>query len=90
MRPLRCYARSMTTLQIILPDDLARDVQQAGLPAPEAIESILRDKLNAQRTTKWQEIKAKLEADPIPEMTMEEINAEVKAVRAEKRRARRN
>ena len=35
----------MTTVQITLPDALAREVANAGLLAPERIERILRERL---------------------------------------------
>ena len=77
----------MATVQITLPDDLARDLAEAGLLEPQVIESILRDRLRAARVADFGTIRATLEANPAAPMTNEEINAEIAAYRAEQRRA---
>ena len=77
----------MTTVQITLPDDLARDLAEVGLLEPQVIESILRDRLRAARVADLGTILAALRADPLEPMTNEEINAEIAAYRAEQRRA---
>jgi hypothetical protein len=77
----------VTTVQITLPDDLARDLAETGLLEPQVIESILRDRLRAARIADMGKILAALEADPLEPMTNEEINAEIAACRAEQRRA---
>lgn len=77
----------MTTVQITLPDALAQEAAQAGLLAPEKIESLLRARLRAERIEGLQTARAKLAADPLPPMTPEEIQAEIAAYRAEQRRA---
>jgi hypothetical protein len=41
---------AMTTVQINLPDQLAREAQRAGLLSPELLEKWLREQLKAQRT----------------------------------------
>jgi hypothetical protein len=38
----------MTTIQITLPDELAKEAEQAGLLSPESLEQLLREKLRAQ------------------------------------------
>ena len=38
----------MTTLEITLPDDLARDAAKAGFLAPERLAETLRAQINAQ------------------------------------------
>jgi hypothetical protein len=77
----------VATVRITLPDDLARDLTEAGLLDPQVIESILRDRLRAARIADLGEICAALEANPPEPMTNEEINAEIAAYRAERRRA---
>lgn len=77
----------MTTVQITLPDDLARELAEVGLLEPQVIESVLRDRLRATRISDFSVIRAKLRADPLEPMTNEEINAEIAAYRAEQRRA---
>lgn len=77
----------MTTVQITLPDALAQEAAQAGLLAPEKIASLLRERLRAERIERLQAARAKLAAEPLDPMTPDEIQAEIKAYRAEQRRA---
>jgi hypothetical protein len=72
---------------ITLPDDLARDLAEAGLLEPQVIESILRDRLRVTQVADLGTIRAALRANPPEPMTNEEINAEIAAYRAEQRRA---
>lgn len=79
----------MTTVQITLPDQLARDAQAAGLLSAEAMEKLLREAM--ERRAAVDQLFAAMDraaAADLREMSMEEIQAEVDAVRAE-RRARR-
>ncbi len=76
----------MKTVRITLPDDLARDLAEAGLLEPQVIESILRDRLRSARVADLGTILAALSANPPEPMTNEEINAEIAAYRAEQRR----
>jgi hypothetical protein len=77
----------MTTIQLTLPDSVAREAQDAGLLTPEAVEAMLRENLRKRRVAELKGAMDKLAAANIPPMTMEEINAEIKAYRAERRRA---
>jgi hypothetical protein len=77
----------MTTVQITLPDQLAREAQAAGLLTPEELERLVRDALRARRLQAFAEARKKLAADPLPPMTAGEIQAEIDAYRAESRRA---
>ncbi|MBK6727216.1 MAG: hypothetical protein IPG63_08165 [Xanthomonadales bacterium] len=77
----------MTTVQITLPDALAQEATNAGLLTPEKIESLLRQRLCAERIERLQAARAKLATAPLEPMTPEEIQAEIKAYRAEQRRA---
>jgi predicted proteasome-type protease len=79
----------MTTVQIELPEDLARKAEEAGLLTPEALEQVLREALRRDAGKRLLEISKRMQAANIPPMTMEEIQAEVDAVRVE-RRAKRN
>jgi hypothetical protein len=47
--PLDIEPIAMTTVQISLPDQLAREAQRAGLLSPELLEKWLREQLKAQR-----------------------------------------
>lgn len=77
----------MTTVQITLPDALAQEATKAGLLTPAKIESLLRQRLRAERIERLQAVRAKLAAEPLDPMTPEEIQAEIDAYRAEQRRA---
>jgi hypothetical protein len=81
--PADTGARAVATVRITLPDDLARDLAEAGLLEPQVIESILRDRLRATRVADFGKIRAALRADPPEPMTSDEINAEIAAYRAE-------
>lgn len=77
----------MTTLELRLPDQLAREAQTAGLLTPEELERMVREALRLQRVQKLAQAREKLAAQPLPPMTAEEIQAEIDAYRAESRRA---
>jgi hypothetical protein len=77
----------MTTVQITLPDALAKEAANAGLLAPERIAGILREQLRAERIERFNVAREKLGSNPIPVMTAEEIQAEIDAYRLEQRRA---
>lgn len=79
----------MTELTVNLPDDLARKAQEAGLLTQQGIERVLREALRREAGRQLLEISKRLQAADIPPVSMEEIQAEVDAVRAE-RRAKRN
>jgi DNA repair photolyase len=73
----------VATVRITLPDDLARELAEAGLLEPQVIESILRDRLRATRVADFGKLRAALRVDPLEPMTGDEINAEIEAYRAE-------
>jgi hypothetical protein len=77
----------MTTVQLTLPDDLAQQAKAAGLLTPEALERMLAAALRRrQAVDELLKVADRVEAAGIPPMSMEEINAEVKAARAERRK----
>lgn len=75
----------MTTLEITLPDQLADEARRAGLLTQEAIEQLVREAIRRQALAELREAKARMAAVEGPEMTPEEIGAEIKAARAERR-----
>lgn len=77
----------MTTLHITIPDALAKEAEAEGLLDPGSIEAILRERLAAARVAKMQASRARAAAGATPPMTAEEIDAEIQAYRAERRRA---
>jgi len=77
----------VTTVQITLPDDLAKELAEAGLLEPPIIEALLRDRLRAAHVSNLGKLRAALRADPVEPMTNDEINGEIQVYRAEQRRA---
>ena len=76
----------MTTLElkVVLPDNLARDAEAAGLLTSQAIERLLFNALSKQRAADYLlSIADEVAAAGVPAMSMEEITAEVKAARKE-------
>ena len=76
----------MTTIQIELPDATANAARDAGLLTPQALERLINDALRRkQAVDSLLSIADRVAAAGIPPMSMEEINAEVKAARAERK-----
>ena len=76
----------MTTIQIELPDATAQAARAAGLLTPQALERLLTDALKRREAAdRLLSIADRIAAAGIPPMTEEEIDAEVKAARAERR-----
>lgn len=75
----------MTTVQIELPDELARQAQEAGLLSPETLESLLRDQLRKRAGQALREIWARMPAEEATPQIEQEI---VEVVRAERRKRR--
>lgn len=77
----------MTTIQLSLSDALAKEAREAGLLRPEAIESMLRERLKGQHLEELRDSMDKMQSSGEPPMTMEQIVAAVKEYRQERRRA---
>lgn len=76
----------MTTIQIELPDATAQAARDAGLLTPQAIERLLTDAIKRKQAAQMLlSIADRVAVAGIPPMSMDEINAEVKAARAERR-----
>lgn len=80
----------MTTLELKLnlPDQLAQEAQAAGLLTPQALEEMLRERLRKRAGEDLRTVMQKMHSANLPPMTMDEIQEEVRAVRAEKRKNR--
>ena len=77
----------MTTLQIELPDGTAQAARAAGLLTPQALDRLLNEALRKREAANsLLSIADRVAAAGIPEMSMQEINAEVKAARAARRK----
>lgn len=75
----------MTTLEITLPDNLAKEAQQAGLLSPQAIEQLVREAIRKRALGELSQAMTQMAAMDGPEMTPEEIQQEIRAARAERR-----
>ena len=76
----------MTTLTIELPDATAQAARVAGLLTPQALDRLLNEALRRkQAADSLLSIAERVAAAGIAPMSMEEINAEVKAARAERK-----
>ena len=76
----------MTELVIRLPDELAQRARQAGLLSDSAIQELLEEAMRRKAGRRLLDVAQRIQAAGIEPMSMEEINREVKAVRAERRR----
>ena len=71
-----------------LPDDLATEAREAGLLSDAQIAALIRDRLERQKSAKFFEALDRLAAAaPEAELTPEDVNLEIRAMRAEKRRS---
>lgn len=75
----------MTELVVRLPDALAQRAQSAGLLTDSAIERLLEEAMRRQAGRRLLQVAERLHAAGVPPMSEEEIDAEVQAVRAERR-----
>lgn len=75
----------MTTIQVDLPDATAQAAREAGLLTAQALERLLNDALRRKAVDELFGKMDELADANFPPMTMEEIQAEVNAVRAERR-----
>jgi hypothetical protein len=75
----------MITLTIDLPDNLVKEAKDAGLLTPEALAQLLKEAMRRQAGRRLLDVAKRIQAAGIAPMSDEEIIAEVKAVRAERR-----
>ena len=76
----------MTTVQIVLPDQLAQEAQRAGLLSPELLEKWLREQLKARHVDQLFSAMDRMSAaDEPPVMSPEAVAEEIAAMRAERR-----
>jgi predicted transcriptional regulator len=76
---------AMTNITVSLSDELAQRVQQAGLLSSSAIAQLLEEAMRRRAGRQLLDIAKRVQAAGIPPMSDEEVAAEVKAVRAERR-----
>ncbi|MFN7759012.1 MAG: hypothetical protein ACK50B_10965 [Betaproteobacteria bacterium] len=75
----------MTELVVKLPDELAQRARSAGLLTDSAIQRLLEEAMRREAGRRLMQVAARLHAAGIEPMSEEEIVAEVKAARAERR-----
>jgi post-segregation antitoxin (ccd killing protein) len=75
-------------LKLSLPDELADQARAAGLLSAEGIERLMREAIRKAAARRLLEIGERLRASGAPGITEAELEAELKAVRAELRQAR--
>jgi hypothetical protein len=74
----------MTMIEIKLPDELAERARSAGLLSDNAIQQLLEDAMRRRAGRAFMQVAKQIHASDIPEMTDEEVVADVKSVRAER------
>jgi hypothetical protein len=75
----------MTTVQIDLPDALEQRARSLGLLSDSAVQKLLEDAMRRQAGFRLMQTLEPLHSAGIEPMSDEEINAEIRAVRAERR-----
>ena len=77
----------MTTLELKLnlPDRLAQDAAQMGLLNPDSLQTMLREAVRSRRIAQLALARQRVAEAGIAPMSLEEIQAEVVAARAERR-----
>jgi hypothetical protein len=76
----------MTKIQIELPDSTAKAAKEAGLLTPQALDRLLTDAIRRrQAADSLLTIADRVTSAGVEPMSMEDIDAEVKAVRASRR-----
>lgn len=75
----------MTQVTVSLPDDLAQRARSAGLLSDAAIRQLLEDAMRREAGRELLKLAEEIQAAQIAPMSDEEIVAEVKAYRAERR-----
>ena len=78
----------MATIQVTLPDDLAKKATEAGLLSADAIQEMLREQLLRRAGETLREIRSRVPREEMTAELEEEIAEAVQAYRVE-RRARR-
>jgi post-segregation antitoxin (ccd killing protein) len=75
----------MTELMVKLPDELAQRAKSAGLLTDSAIQRLLEEAMRREAGRRLLQVAEQLHAAGVEPMSEEEIVAEVKATRAERR-----
>ncbi len=73
-------------IKLHLPDDVAQEAEANGLLQAESLESLLREELRRRRADHLFATADRLAALPLPPLTEAELNIEIEAARAQRRR----
>ncbi|OGI39593.1 MAG: hypothetical protein A2140_06780 [Candidatus Muproteobacteria bacterium RBG_16_62_13] len=73
--------------ELELPDSLAKQAKEAGLLEPGAITRLLREAMRQRALERFLSVADRTAKAGIPEMSPEEVEAEIQAYRTERRRA---
>lgn len=76
---------AMTTIEVTLPDQLAKEAEEAGLLSPEPLEALLREQLRKRRVDGLFSIIERSAASDPNVLTPEQVSEELRAMRAEER-----
>jgi hypothetical protein len=79
--------RVVVELTLDLPDSVAREAEADGLLTSAAVEALLRAELRRRRIAELGDAMDRLAALPLPPLTNEEVEEEIQAVRAARRKA---
>ena len=69
-------------LELRLPENLLQEAHLAGLLTPDSIEKMLRGEIRRQRVDKLFESANRLAEIELPALSMEEVEAEIAALRS--------
>ena len=74
--------------ELVLPDQLAQEVEALGLLKPEALERLLREEIQRRRVGQLFDAADRLAALAEPPLNTAEVEAEIQAARTESQAAR--
>jgi hypothetical protein len=80
------HGAAVTIVEIELPEDLARSAKEADLLTPQAMESMLRERLRTQAGEALREVWMPMPREDLTPEIEQEIVEEVRALRAERRK----
>lgn len=76
-------------IKLELPDALAKEVARMGLLEPNTLQDVLRDAVRSRLVQRVLEARKRIAGSGLVPLTMEEVQAEIEAERAERRNAKR-
>jgi len=77
----------MTEVTVTLPESVAREAEAAGLLQSEVLERLLREEIRRRRLEQLFTAANRLAALDLPPLTGAEVEAEIQAVRTQRRAA---